>query len=216
MGNKSKKVIAKFEIVRTEADSGLKLLDNRWRIKKEISGGGITSDTGVHYLYLTNWLLGEPKNITSRMFNLTHTNYEVEDTTAIIGEFENGVAEVMLTWAGNKRFNSASLTSSLGAIHYGGGNEAIISTNNDEEIISIPDPSSKASYLELYIKMIEDFIEQINSGPNRQYVEEAYNSIKLLSMCDEQKGKNIVFRYRAWCFHFFTKRVWAGQYYAQY
>jgi len=183
--NSGHKVIAKFEIVRTEADCGLQILGNRWRINKEVSGGGITSDTGVHYLYLCNWLLGNPINITSRMFNLTHHDYNVEDTTIILGEFEKGIAEVMLTWAGNKRFNSASITSSSGAVQYSGGSEAIIHTMEGEEKISIPDPSSKESYTMLYVKTIRDFIFQINSNKPHKYLPEAYNSIKLLSKCYE-------------------------------
>lgn len=39
---------------------------------KEISGGGILSDTGFHYLYLSNWLLNNPGRITTINNNVAH------------------------------------------------------------------------------------------------------------------------------------------------
>jgi predicted dehydrogenase len=52
----SSKTLLKFNVFRTEADPGLKILSNSWRTGSAKNGGGILTDTAVHYFYLFSWM----------------------------------------------------------------------------------------------------------------------------------------------------------------
>ncbi len=58
-------------------------------------GGGAMIDLGAHPMYLSRWLLGKPKSITS-MFN-SITNRPVEDNAVSIIEFENKAIAIVET-----------------------------------------------------------------------------------------------------------------------
>lgn len=53
----------------------------------QATGGGAMMDLGAHPMYLSRWLLGEPKSITS-MFN-SFTHKPVEDNAVSVIEFDN-------------------------------------------------------------------------------------------------------------------------------
>jgi len=183
------KFILQCSVYRTEADLGLPVFNNPWRINKNISGGGILSDTGIHYLYLAAWLLGKPKKVTAKTFNLKH-KYKVEDTAYLILEHEYGISEISLTWAAGLRANSASLTNNCGSIVYNDGKQLKKQFNDSEEIISIPDVSDKATYNKLYIDLFEEFIENILSNhDSSKYIKEAFDSIYLLEKCYESASE---------------------------
>ena len=58
----------------------------------ETCGGGAMMDLGAHGMYLSRWLLGEPKRIVS-VFN-TVTDRAVDDNTVAVIEFRNGAIAV--------------------------------------------------------------------------------------------------------------------------
>ncbi len=183
------KFIFQSSVYRTEADFGLPVFNNPWRIKKELSGGGILTDTGIHYLYLANWLMGKPKKVTAKIFNIKH-NYNVEDTSYLLIEYDTGIAEITLTWAAGVRANSASLNSKSGSLVYNGKNELIKNSSIGEERISIPDVSDKASYNSLYAALFEEFFENLKNKRNSlKYITEAFDSISLLEKCYESASK---------------------------
>lgn len=183
------KFIFQSSVYRTEADFGLPVFNNPWRINKEISGGGILTDTGIHYLYLTNWLMGKPKKLTARIFNLKH-DYSVEDTASLLMEYERGIAEITLTWAAGVRANSASLTSNNSNLIYSGKNELIKNIKSGHEKYSMPDISDKATYNSLYIALFEEFIENLKNNNNSlKYINEAFDSIFLLEKCYESASE---------------------------
>lgn len=174
-------IFIQFNVFRTGADPGLNSNVSPWRLNKEISGGGILSDTGVHYLYLSNWLLGKPKKVTTINHNLAHTNFQVEDTSQVILEYDRGTIQVNLTWAYHARRNEAKLISKTGSIFYDGSNYLIKKYNGKEEKISVPDSSDKSHYTELYAKLFSDFAEDVQKNNfHKEGLEEAYNTIYLL------------------------------------
>jgi predicted dehydrogenase len=177
------KYIFQSGVYRTEADFGLPVFNNPWRINKVMSGGGILMDTGIHYLYLTKWLLGNINKITVQLFNLKH-NYNVEDTANLLLECEHGIADITLTWGAGNRTNSASLISKCGSLIYDGKKEVKKSTNENEETFLIPDISDKASYNSLYTSLFEEFIKNVNeNNKTTKYINEAVESIYLLEEC---------------------------------
>ena len=58
----------------------------------ETCGGGAMMDLGAHGMYLSRWLLGQPKRIVS-VFN-TVTGRAVDDNTVSVIEFDNGAIAV--------------------------------------------------------------------------------------------------------------------------
>ncbi|MGD8778708.1 MAG: Gfo/Idh/MocA family oxidoreductase [Ignavibacteria bacterium] len=179
------KSILQFNVYRTSADPGLDIFDNPWRVDLKQSGGGIIADTGIHYLYLSNWLLGKPLRISAVTDNIYHKEYKVEDTGLIIAEFEKGISQITLTWGSSGRGNSASLISPHANLYYRGGNSLVQRNCNAENDIShpVPDVSDKASYVNLYIELFNEFLETIKKRTNYNFLDEAYLSVKMLEAC---------------------------------
>lgn len=178
------KSILQFNVFRTEADNGIASIQSRWRTDPTVSGGGILSDTGVHYLYLSLWLLGEVSNVTSRILSISHTEYSVEDTALVVLESEYGVAQISLTWGADRRHNSAVLVNGMGSLIYNGTELVKHTHGGGSEKIPVPDASDKRNYISLYVSLIRDFLGQITSGQKDNcQLDEAYKSIRLLHSC---------------------------------
>ena len=178
------KSLLQFNIFRRQADPGGTNFNPAWRTDKNVSGGGILADSGIHYLYLSQWLLGKPKSVTAKVYNLNHSEYPVEDTAIIMLEFEKAVAQITLTWGADKRVNNARLVSNAGSLYYEGKTHLQKNINGKEEKITVPDASDKAHYFSLYISLIKEFISNINNYRRTwDSIEEAYNSINLLNKC---------------------------------
>jgi len=177
-------VLLRFNVYRTKADPGLAIFNNLWRINPSIGGGGIIADTGVHYLYLSNWLLEKPLKITAVNFTLSHSEYKVEDTAIITIEFEKGVSQITLTWGGNARLNSSELISKNCSISYLGGEKFEKTVNSKIEKFNVPNFSDKRIYIKLYYNLFSDFFNKIeNNLDSKKEILEAFNSIKLLNSC---------------------------------
>lgn len=168
----------------TTIDPGLGGLSNPWRTALPENGGGILLDTGIHYLYLLYWMFGRPGKVSARLSNLFHVNYQCEDTALITLEFERAIAQITVTWAADKRYNDARMVFDSGSIFYEGRNKIIRSLDGIEEEIPVPDASDKEHYSSLYGEMFGEFADAVeNNQPNVGLIEEAYQSIKILSRC---------------------------------
>lgn len=183
--DESGKSILQFNVFRTEADKGIASADTkRWRTDPKVSGGGILSDTGVHYLYLSLWIFGEVRNVTSRILSISHTEYSVEDTALVLLESERGAAQISLTWGAERRYNSAVLVNGRGSLIYNGSELVKYTPARQGKKIPVPDASDKRNYVSLYISLIRDFLGQITSGQRDNcQLDEAYKSIRLLHLC---------------------------------
>ncbi|MCC6254633.1 MAG: Gfo/Idh/MocA family oxidoreductase [Ignavibacteriaceae bacterium] len=184
--NDDEKVFLQFNVFRAGADPGLNANVSPWRLNKDISGGGILSDTGFHYLYLATWLLGQPNKVTAINHNLAHNNFQVEDTSQVILEFERGIIQINLTWASNSRKNEAKLISKVGGLYYSGEEYLIKIINGNEEIIAVPNVSDKSHYTSLYVNLFSDFANNMQKKIfNKDGLKEALNTIYLLEKCYE-------------------------------
>ena len=184
-----------FSVFRTEADPGLLGGATSWRTQSSISGGGIIADTGVHYLYLCYWIMGMPKSVTVRTQKLCYTNAGVEDTAEIILEYPAGVAHINLTWAADRRANSARMITRNGSIIYD-GTKMLKYSGDRSEMLSVPDASDKTQYVAMYVQLIEDFLRQTTDGhQNAAWIDEAYQSVRILEMCyrSAHEGKTLFF-----------------------
>ena len=62
---------------------------SRWRGTKALDGGGVLMNQGIHTIDLMLWLFGDVTRVTGRTATRLHA-IEVEDTAAVLMEFENG------------------------------------------------------------------------------------------------------------------------------
>lgn len=175
--------LLQFTVCRTQADPGFLAENPNWRTDQKISGGGILADTGVHYLYLVPWILGRPQALTAIVANLHHQNIRVEDTAIVVIKCERGIAEITLTWAADRRANSARLVNHESSLVYN-GTQLERARAGAVELLPVPDASDKAQYVKLYVSLIDEFARRVSGRQtDSEWVAEARQSIELLHAC---------------------------------
>ncbi|MDP4175448.1 MAG: Gfo/Idh/MocA family oxidoreductase [Bacteroidota bacterium] len=182
-GNNESGIFIQFNVYRTNADNGFFKNNPSWRTNKKISGGGILSDTGVHYIYLSNWLMGKPLSVTACNTELGSNNLEVEDTSLIILEYERGIVQINLTWAADRRENLAKASSRNGSLVY--MNNTLTSFQGEiRKTIEVPDASDKKTYISLYENLLDEFIGKIKDQDKaNNSIDEALETIYVLDAC---------------------------------
>ncbi|HVN49271.1 MAG TPA: Gfo/Idh/MocA family oxidoreductase [Bacteroidota bacterium] len=181
--------VLQFDVYRTEADPGLKIGSEVWRTDKKISGGGILADTGVHYLYLCYWLFGKPLAITARTQTLLYTNSSIEDTANVVLEYPSGVAQINLTWAADRRSNSARFMTRKKSLQYD-GTSLVRFTNDASEALQVPSASDKSTYITMYADLFQEFAQQVEQKKQRQdWIDEAYESVRMLQTSYESAAR---------------------------
>ncbi len=176
-------VLAQFNVFRTGADPGLLGGNQVWRMDGRTGGGGILADTGVHYLYLSLWMLGSPRAVTARIHRLTHQKGDVEDTAEVILENGDRLVQLTLTWSANRRSNSASVVTPTGSLLYD-GKFLTRQVGDHRELLPVPDASDKAHYVQLYVSLVDAFLERIEKGTTMgPDLDEAYQTMRLLDVC---------------------------------
>lgn len=179
-----------FNVCRVQADNGFNPGNPSWRTDKSVSGGGILADTGIHYIYLSTWLLGKPHSVTAKAYNNKQNPYPVEDTIIAVIECEKGISQINLTWAADKRANSALLVNESASVYYNG---KTIEKNSKgcREILTAPDASDKSTYINQYVRLIEEYASCIeNNLSSSDWIHEAYNSVKILNTSYESSVIN--------------------------
>lgn len=88
-----------------------------WRLDPAQAGGGIMVDHGWHAFYLARHLIdADPIAISAVTSQRKFVTTGVEDTAECTIEFPDARAEILLTWAGDARRNTGTITGSLGAL----------------------------------------------------------------------------------------------------
>ena len=186
-------VLMQFNVFRTQADPGLAGLEGYWRTSSSKEGGGILIDTGIHYLYLIRWLLGDPERIYAHQTTLKHSSYNCEDTVVVNYVSQRGLAIVTLTWGADKRHNDARIICNEGSLFYDQGDKIKINIGSDIKLLNVPNASDKSHYSMLYIDLFNDFINAINNNEaHPEWLEEAYQSIRILNNCSISSELEIV------------------------
>jgi predicted dehydrogenase len=181
---KNKKgIFLQFNIFRSTADKGFDRKNPAWRTDKKLSGGGILSDTGTHYLYLTSWILGKPKELSVLNYKLKQKPYTVEDTSMAILNCDKGVAEINLTWAADRRANNAFITDGKRSLVYD-GKKMFYFENGKSKEISVPDASDKKTYIAFYEDLFLEFAKAIKLKKfDKKNIEESFQSVRVLENC---------------------------------
>jgi len=66
-----------------------------WRGTKELDGGGVLFNQGIHGVDLLQWLVGMPAEVQARVATLAHERIEVEDTAAALLRYPCGALGVI-------------------------------------------------------------------------------------------------------------------------
>jgi predicted dehydrogenase len=127
--------------------------------------------------------LGKPKELTVCNFKLRPNPYSVEDTSIAILNCEKGVAQINLTWAADKRANSAFITDGKRSLDYDG--KKMFSYKNERgKEISVPDASDKRTYIAFYEDLFLDFEKAIKTKKfDKLKIEESFESVRILESC---------------------------------
>lgn len=160
-----------------------------WRQKKSLGGGGAFMDLGVHCIELVEYVLGDEITELKGFYNTKTFSYEVEDSAVMTFKTKNGVLGHI-----DVNFNIPDKASVSKMEIYGTKGYIICSgTLAQEEVGTLSylyspqgDYDSAQSRTEtkprkfkgkngnLYLKQINDFCKQINSGKiNYRYAEKA-------------------------------------------
>ena len=148
-----------------------------WRRFIEYSGGGIAMDHGSHSLYLTfEWLGGYPKSVTASAYNFNKVVYDTEDNFQASYEFEDGIANLHLSWTAGVRKVIYTLQGEKGAItvdddHF----ELAMMKNNDDDKTShkaewsvekydITSDWMDSSHVTWFNSMFDKFIKAIDTN----------------------------------------------------
>jgi predicted dehydrogenase len=173
---------AQFNVYRLQADSGTAAWNPQWRTNKAQSGGGILVDTGAHYFYLAQFFFGRPKAVSAVLRTLKHADYGVEDTAAVVLEYEGMLMQLTLTWAAGQRANSVFIAGSRGSLSYDGTRLVLAGPDGAREI-PMPDVSDKKQYVAWYAALLNDFRVRIEAkAASGDLLEEATTVMKLLEL----------------------------------
>ena len=181
-GELGRVTVARFEVLRTQADPGTAKWNPAWRTSKELGGGGILTDTGAHYFYLARWMFGMPRRVTAVLRTLKHAGYGVEDTAAVTLEYDNCIVQLGLTWAANGRANSAYVAGTEGSLAYDGARLVLTNAAGTREI-PIGDVSDKSQYVAWYAALGREFVRRVEARDvSYDLLEEAEAVMRLLDI----------------------------------
>ncbi|MCM8765166.1 MAG: Gfo/Idh/MocA family oxidoreductase [Candidatus Omnitrophica bacterium] len=161
-----------------------------WRTQKHLSGGGIIFDMGSHMFDVLIGLFGLPVRVFAKMRNLVF-DYSVEDSSAIIMEYENGML-VTASFNWNSRtyaheFEIIGDHAKLRWIPYDGDKITLVTGSQTQEL-------EKPNYKNVHYPLIEDFVSAIieNRSPVVS-MEEAARTNLLMETCyiSSQQSKEI-------------------------
>ena len=83
---------------------------SNWRLDPARAGGGILTDHGWHAVYLVgSWIGAAPTAVSARLEQRRPTASTIEDTATVHITFPDATAEIFLTWAADRRENTAQL-----------------------------------------------------------------------------------------------------------
>ncbi len=140
-----------------------------WRLDPAHSGGGIMVDHGWHAFYLACHLVGaEPVAISAATSQRKFVTAGVEDTAECTIEFPQARAEILLTWAGDTRRNTGTITGSLGTLTI--ADDVLITTIGERPPVEtrFARPLSFGSYHpDWFATMLDDFHLELQDASSR-------------------------------------------------
>lgn len=145
-----------FEYVDMKADD-----PRGWFLQKAKSGGGPMMDFGCHRLEVLTDLFGPVTRTVSMTANVEFTDREVEDTAAVLLQFQSGpCASVTVTHAAREPQDTLDIFGTKGSIH-------IPILNSGEMQIRTAETTRAESHpphTNIHLPLIEEFTEAVLNG----------------------------------------------------
>ncbi len=95
-----KGLIGRVHLVKAASYGWFFFTENDFRQSQEKTGGGILIDTGIHFVYILQFLLGEVQSVTTVQGRLVREEMQGEDTAIVALRFANGViGEITASYA---------------------------------------------------------------------------------------------------------------------
>ncbi|MCM8815007.1 MAG: Gfo/Idh/MocA family oxidoreductase [Candidatus Omnitrophica bacterium] len=151
-----------------------------WRAQKDLSGGGIIFDMGSHMFDVLIGLFGLPVSVFAKMRKIVF-DYSVEDSSAIIMEYENGMlVTASFNWNSKTyahEFEIIGTRAKIRWIPYDGDKITLITDSKVEEV-------EKPNYKNVHYPLIEDFVSAIKENRNPAIsMEDAAKTNLLMEAC---------------------------------
>lgn len=157
---------------------------DNWRIRPEISGGGLFHDLSPHQLDILYWIFGKPREVYGRSLNQSK-QYEAPDFTMIEAVYDQDIV-MNGVWAFNI---SEKATEDLCEI-IGDKGKLQFSFFRQSTITLVTDAGSESLEMEYPVNIQHPMIEAVTKffrgeGPNPCSLEEALEVMKMM----DQAGK---------------------------
>ncbi len=153
-----------YTVIRTRPSisAGENSINDNWRLKPEMAGGGILVDHGWHAFYMVNeWMGSVPKKVECTLENRKYKDIPLEDTATVYLEYQDAHAEIFFTWAGDRRSNNVVIQGSKGTLTVDDDRLVIENGNKSEELV-FPQPLSRGSHHpEWYGAVVADFMAEV-------------------------------------------------------
>jgi predicted dehydrogenase len=158
-----------------------------WRNQKDLNGGGILIDGGIHKIHFLRYLSGEPASIYATALPEVLDNHEGEDGVVIIARWKSGaVGLINHSWAACRQPSPrlVSVSGSKGRLTFAAGESWLrIERGDSEETLSFPpDNAGLTAMVQEFLNSIRENREPETSGTeglkDLSLVLKAYESIE--------------------------------------
>lgn len=158
---------------------------DNWRIKPEISGGGLFHDLSPHQLDILYWIFGKPREVYGRSLNQSK-QYEAPDITMVEAVYDHDIV-MNGVWAFNV---SEKATEDLCEI-IGDRGKLLFSFFRQSTLSLVTDAGTESMEMEYPVNIQHPMIEAVTKffrgkGPNPCSLEEALEVMKMM----DQAGKH--------------------------
>jgi predicted dehydrogenase len=179
--------LAEFAVYRQFADPGSRPQSRPWRGASIASRGGVLLDHGTHLIYQLLDVAGTPSAVRSWTARLVHHDYDVEDTAALLLEYPDRVAVMLLTWAARHRENRMRFIGETGMIELVGG-ELRLEREGREERCDFTRELDKGSYWRWFTRLFQEFIAAMDRRDGEPFLQDIANVAGVLELAYETSG----------------------------
>lgn len=181
-----------WNTLRTEPAPARDAREGNWRLDPALAGGGILTDHGWHVFYLLQWWVGEsPTAVSARLETRRHTAWPVEDTATVHVSFPSATAEIFLTWAADRRQNTAELIGTDGRIELDGETLVLEQGGREQRWACPPALSNGSVHPDWFDPVVGQFLGEVTGAmPRDSNLAEASLCLVLESLARESSRQD--------------------------
>ncbi len=133
-----------------------------WRLDPALAGGGVLTDHGWHVFYVVcRWVGESPTAVGARLETRRHTAWAVEDTATVHLTFPHASAEILLTWAADRRDNRAELIGTDGRLDLEDDTLVLTRNGRQERWPCPPAMSDGSAHPEWFDPVVHQFVGEV-------------------------------------------------------